>query len=105
MSKNLELQHLIDHMTEEQAEYLWLLMNFFYTGTLGTNKELQDRCGIEGTIDTAYPQQWADKAREMGIDPSIYVWQYDEKNRIFGHPVSYAHSMVIKAHETFKTLY
>lgn len=40
-------------------------------------------------IDTAYPQPWADKMREMGVDPRYFVWSYNE-HRISGAPVDLA---------------
>ena len=40
-------------------------------------------------IDSAYPQPWADKMREMGVDPRYFVWSYNE-SRISGAPVDLA---------------
>jgi len=41
------------------------------------------------SIDTAYPQPWADKMREMGVQPRMFVWSYLE-HRISGAPVNLA---------------
>ena len=40
-------------------------------------------------IDTAYPLAWADKMRELGVNPKNFVWSYNE-NRISGAPVDLA---------------
>lgn len=45
------------------------------------------KSGLSGTIDTAVPQDWADRARVLGIDCSGYVWWYPEGS-IFGEPKS-----------------
>lgn len=44
-------------------------------------------CGIT-SFDTAIPQGWADKMREMGVDPVGYVWDYSGENRLFGAPLN-----------------
>ena len=30
----------------------------------------------QNKIDYAYPQQWADKMRELGVQPEWFVWSY-----------------------------
>lgn len=50
---------------------------------------------LNGNIDTAIPQPWADKMREMGVQPFWYVWSYLE-NRISGAPVNLAEKFLEK---------
>ena len=39
------------------------------------------------TIDFAKPQSWADKAQELDIEPSLFVWCYDNNTGV-GRPLS-----------------
>jgi hypothetical protein len=43
--------------------------------------------GDSNGVDTAVPQSWSDKIRELGIDPAPFVWSY-KKNKIWGEPVN-----------------
>lgn len=42
--------------------------------------------GGSGKIDSAVPLDWSIKAREIGVDPSMYVWDY-RTNSIHGQPL------------------
>lgn len=46
-------------------------------------------------VDTAYPQEWADKVRDLGLNPEHIVWCY-AKSRIFGEPIDLAHRFLQK---------
>lgn len=48
-------------------------------------RNLGEALGLEN-FDTAYPQQWADKVRELQLNPSMCVYSYDE-HPSFGAPV------------------
>ena len=46
-------------------------------------------------IDTAYPQEWADRMRANGVDPRWYVWSYVESSA-FGQPVDLGDKLIEK---------
>jgi hypothetical protein len=46
-------------------------------------------------IDFAIPMEWADKMRDMGVQPFWYVWSYNE-HRISGAPVNLAEKFMEK---------
>ena len=54
--------------------------------TLG---DLIKHSGIDGTIDFAVPQAFADSCEELGIDSRQFVWLYEE-GIIFGKPLNIA---------------
>jgi hypothetical protein len=45
--------------------------------------------------DVAYPQPWADKVRQLGLNPEYIVWCYAE-DRVFGKPIDLAHRFLQK---------
>ena len=54
--------------------------------TLG---DLIKHSGIEGTIDFAIPQAFADSCEDLQIDSRQFVWLYEE-GMIFGKPLNIA---------------
>lgn len=47
----------------------------------------KSKTGIESiNFDTAIPLDWANSARDMGINLDYYIWFYDYNNRAFGTP-------------------
>ena len=49
-------------------------------------------------VDSAIPQPWADKMREMGVQPRYFAWSYNE-NRIGGAPVDLAAAFLERFNE------
>jgi hypothetical protein len=47
------------------------------------------------TFDVAIPQEFYENMRRFGVNPSEFVWAYDETNRIFGKPVSLSHFFLL----------
>ena len=54
-----------------------------------TLNELVKHSGIEGTIDFAIPQAFADSCEELGIESRQFVWLYEEGS-ILGKPLNIA---------------
>ena len=54
--------------------------------TLG---DLIKHSGIEGTIDFAIPQAFADSCEDLGIESRQFVWLYEEGS-ILGKPLNIA---------------
>ena len=51
-------------------------------------KVLEKEGLLTGSTDTAIPLDWANQARELGIDTTWYVWNYGINK--FGAPVNLA---------------
>lgn len=46
-------------------------------------------------VDSAIPLEWADRMREMGLQPKYICWSYNV-NRIFGAPIDLAAAFLEK---------
>ena len=46
-------------------------------------------------IDTAYPQEWADKMRMMGVQPRWFCWSYNDPTP-YGGPINLAERFMEK---------
>jgi hypothetical protein len=59
--------------------------------------------GNTDKVDLAIPQIWADKMRELGVNPEFFVWSYKE-DRIFGKPLNLLEQYALHVIEKSKKL-
>jgi len=59
---------------------------------------LKENGKLKGATDTAIPLEWANKVRELGIDPTWYVWNYGINK--FGAPLNLAELYILHKEES-----